>query len=327
MNDAIYLGMDIGSVSVNTVILDSEGKLLASDYRRSRGMVVPAVKAGIAWARDNIPHGAVIGGCGTTGSGRELAGALIGADVVKNEISAHAAGAVDFCPDVRTVLEIGGEDSKIILFEHGVPTDFAMNTLCAAGTGAFLDQMASRLDIPITELGGMALRAANEARISGRCTVFAESDMIFKQQAGVPVDDIVKGLCRSMVRNYLTDVAQGKKIVSPVLFQGGVAANRGIVAAFGRELGLEVIVPENYGVMGAIGIALLAKAEMEGSLRVSSMKTLEAIESAEFRTSSFTCLNCANECEVVRFEENGKPVGHRGGRCGRWERSSQPVMA
>lgn len=298
-----------------------DGDLLASDYRRSRGQVIAAIKDGMRWARAALSEGSVIAGCGTTGSGRELARVLIGADVVKNEISAHAAGAVAFCPNVGTVLEIGGEDSKIIVFENGVPTDFAMNTLCAAGTGAFLDQMAARLGIPVDALGDMALRAEGEARISGRCTVFAESDMIFKQQAGVPVDDIVKGLCRSMVRNYLGDVGQGKKIREPVLFQGGVAANKGIVAAFQSELGKPVVVPENFGVMGAIGIALLARAEMETSGRKSAMRPFDEIETAQFGTRAFGCGGCANDCEIVRFEKDGAATGYRGGRCGKWERT------
>ena len=319
MKDKVYVGVDIGSVSVNTVLVDSSGKLIASDYRRSRGQVIAAIKDGMRWAKGAIPPETAIAGCGTTGSGRELAKALIGADVVKNEISAHAAGAIDYCPGVGTVLEIGGEDSKIIVFENGVPTDFAMNTLCAAGTGAFLDQMAARLEIPIGKLGGMALRALGEARISGRCTVFAESDMIFKQQTGVPVDDIVRGLCKSMVRNYLADVGQGKKIREPILFQGGVAANEGIVDAFRRELGMIVTVPETFGVMGAIGIALLTKSEMETSGHQTAMRTFDEIEAAEFRTTAFSCSGCVNDCEIVRFEKDGTPIGHRGGRCGKWD--------
>ncbi len=327
MNDKIYIGIDIGSVSVNTVILDGSGKLIASDYRRSRGQVIAAVKDAMRWAREVIPSGSIVAGCGTTGSGRELAKAILGADVAKNEISAHAAGAVHHCPEVRTVLEIGGEDSKIIVFENGVPTDFAMNTLCAAGTGAFLDQMASRLQVPVSELGDMALRAKGKARISGRCTVFAESDMIFKQQSGVPMDDIVRGLCSSMVRNYLGDVAQGKKIREPVLFQGGVAANKGIVNAFREELGMAITVPERFDVMGAIGMALLTKSEMESSGKRTSMRPFEEIATAEFRTTAFSCGQCANDCEIVRVDSGKDAIGYRGGRCGKWERFPEVGMA
>jgi len=243
---------------------------------------------------------------------------LVGADIVKNEISAHAAGALSLKSDVRTVLEIGGEDSKIIIFEDGVPVDFAMNTLCAAGTGAFLDQIAGRLAIPVEELGALACGASRAARISGRCTVFAESDIIFKQQAGVPVDEIVKGLCLAMVRNFLADVGHGKKIRGPVLFQGGVAANSGIVAAFESELGMPVIVPPHHGVMGALGIALLARSAMRESGMPSRMRPFSDISKAEFRSSVFECEGCANRCEIVRFEESSTPAAFRGGRCGRW---------
>jgi predicted CoA-substrate-specific enzyme activase len=137
-------------------------------------------------------------------------------------------------PDVQTVVEIGGQDSKIIILRDGIVTDFAMNTVCAAGTGSFLDHQAERLNIPIEEFGNIALKSKSPVRIAGRCSVFAESDMIHKQQMGHPTSDIVAGLCDALVRNYLNNVGKGKDIMSPVLFQGGVAANAGIKAALER---------------------------------------------------------------------------------------------
>lgn len=316
MSDKIYLGMDTGSVSLNTVLISGEGVVLASDYRRTCGRIIETVKEAVSWAAAEVGKDK-FAGVGTTGSGRQLTAALLGADLVKNEITAHTRAAIHCHPDARTILEIGGEDSKIVLLENGLPVDFAMNTLCAAGTGAFLDQLAGRLDIPVEKLGTMEAAAESETAISGRCTVFAESDIIYKQQTGHSLESIVKGLCRSLVRNYLSDTANGKEICPPVLFQGGVAANSGIVRAFEEELGCPVIRPEHYQVMGAYGAALLAKDVMEGE--ASRVRPLEVILKSDLCPRSFQCCECGNNCEIIQFREQGQSIGQIGGRCDRWK--------
>ena len=254
-----YLGVDVGSVSTNVVVIDEEQNLIASRYLRTSGKPIQTVQEGINSIGQEIGEEIEIRGAGTTGSARYLSGLIIGADVVKNEITAHAVAASNLVPDVRTIIEIGGQDSKIIIMRDGIVTDFAMNTVCAAGTGSFLDQQASRLCIPIEHFGDYALRAKNPVRIAGRCAVFAESDMIHKQQLGYNTEDIVAGLCEALARNYLNNVGKGKEILPPVLFQGGVAANQGLVQAFQKELGVDLIIPPYYGVMGAIGAAILAQ--------------------------------------------------------------------
>ena len=255
----VYLGVDVGSVSTNLVIIDQQNRVLAYEYLRTRGQPIRAVQEGLKLLEQKMPAGAIVAGVGTTGSARTLTGVVVGADTVKNEITAHAVAAGLIVPDVQTVLELGGQDSKIILLRHGVVTDFAMNTICAAGTGSFLDHQAARLGIPIEEFGPLALRAQNPVHIAGRCSVFAESDMIHKQQIGHPTEDIIAGLCDALVRNYLNNVGKGKEILPPVVFQGGVAANVGIRAAFEKALQLEVHVPPHYLVMGALGAAHLAQ--------------------------------------------------------------------
>jgi predicted CoA-substrate-specific enzyme activase len=258
-----------------------------------------------------------IAGAGTTGSGRYLAGAIIGADIVKNEITAHAVAARLEVPEVQTILEIGGQDSKIIILRQGVVIDFAMNTVCAAGTGSFLDQQAARLGIPIENFGELALKARHPVRIAGRCTVFAESDMIHKQQMGHNIEDIIGGLCEALVRNYLNNVAKGKEILAPIVFQGGVAANAGIRAAFSKALGQEIIVPRHFAVMGALGAALLARDYVNNN-RETKFKGFEVAEE-EFRAHSFTCQGCSNLCEIVNIEEEGSIVARWGSRCGKWD--------
>jgi predicted CoA-substrate-specific enzyme activase len=328
-----YLGVDVGSVSTNFVILDEDLEVRAWVYRRTQGQPIVAVQRGLEELAEKLDESVEIRGVGVTGSARYLTGVIVGADVVKNEITAHAVGAMHVVPDVRTVLEIGGQDSKLILLEDGVVTDFAMNTVCAAGTGSFLDHQAARIGIPIEEFGGHAVRSEKAAQIAGRCSVFAESDMIHKQQMGYSTEDIVYGLCESLVRNFLNNLATGKELASPVVFQGGVAANAGMKRAFSEALGIDVIVPEYHNVMGAIGSALLGR---EATIRNGHFSHFKGFEASriEYVTSSFHCKGCENNCEIVQCEVDGEVLARWGGRCGKWEvdapaaaRTSEPVFA
>ncbi|MFW5991945.1 MAG: acyl-CoA dehydratase activase, partial [Halanaerobiaceae bacterium] len=181
--DKCFLGIDVGSVSTDLALVDSFGNLLDKIYLRTKGQPVKIIKKGLKILADRYPDLSVTG-TGTTGSGRKLAGVMVGADVIKNEITTHAVAAAHIIPEVKTVIEIGGQDSKIIIIRDQIAVDFAMNSVCAAGTGSFLDQQALRLEIPIEEFGHYAVKAKNPVRIAGRCSVFAESDMIHKQQLG-----------------------------------------------------------------------------------------------------------------------------------------------
>ena len=319
MNETVWVGIDVGSITCKIAVIDEKAGILATTYRRTQGRVIDAVKQGLAELTYVLADCAV-GGCVTTGSGRQLAAALVGADAEKNEISAHARAVLHLHPEARTILEIGGEDSKIILLRDGIPVDFAMNTVCAAGTGAFLDQLAARLDIRVEDLGHLAAASRRDVAIAGRCTVFAESDIIFKQQTGHRIEDIVAGACRALVRNYLNDVGKGKHIEPPILFLGGVAANTGIRRAFADALGHPVTIPDHHNVMGAFGAALVAR---EGGRRQSSMRDLKDIQESDFRVRSFTCPHCPNACEVLRFSDGVRTIAHLGGRCDRWTDSDR----
>ena len=309
-----YMGIDVGSVSTDIVLLDENLQVVEKIYLRTKGNPIKVIQEGIKLL-SNKYKSEEIKGVGTTGSGRHIAGALLGADVIKNEITAHAIASLNLDKDVRTIIEIGGQDSKIIILEDGIVTDFAMNTVCAAGTGSFLDRQAERLDIPIEKFGDYALKSNIPVRIAGRCAVFAESDMIHKQQLGYNQEDIIKGLCTALVRNYLSNVGKGKEIKSKVFFQGGVAANKGIKKAFEDELGLPIYVPKDYDVMGAIGVAIMVSELAEN--KKSNFKGFEIGES-DFTSTSFECNGCANQCEVVNIKENLKIVGCFGDKCGKW---------
>ena len=313
-----YLGIDVGSVSTNLVVIDGDSRVLVALYLRTRGQPILAVQEGMRRVDEALKGKVVeICGVGTTGSARTLSGVIVGADTIKNEITAHAVAASRLVPDVQTVLEIGGQDSKIILLREGIVTDFAMNTVCAAGTGSFIDHQAARLHIPIEEFGALALQSKAAVRIAGRCSVFAESDMIHKQQMGHQFPDIIAGLCDALVRNYLNNVGKGKEILPPVVFQGGVAANAGIRAAFEKALGLKVIVPEYFSVMGAIGAALLAKAAVQEK-KQTAFRGFD-VARLEYQATSFECQGCPNVCEIVNITVEGEVLARWGGRCGKWE--------
>lgn len=313
-----YLGIDVGSVSTNLAVLSESGDVIECLYLRTQGQPIKAIQSGIGQLKERLPNDVEIMGAATTGSARRLAGVIVGADVVKNEITAHAVAAMRVVPDVHTVLEIGGQDSKIIIIRDGVVVDFAMNSVCAAGTGSFLDHQASRLGIAIEEFGDLAAQAKTPVRIAGRCSVFAESDMIHKQQMGHAVPDIIAGLCQALVRNYLNNVGKGKDVQPPVVFQGGVAANKGIKAAFEAALETEIFVPPHFDVMGAVGAALLAQEQVEHTKASTQFRGFE-ISDIPYNASSFECKGCANRCEVVEIKQDSTVLARWGDRCGKWQ--------
>lgn len=310
----VYLGIDVGSVTTKLVLVTERGELVSRSYLRTQGRPIAVLQQGLEEIQGWLPSQGEIRGVGVTGSARYLAGAVVGADVVKNEITAQAVGAVHYVPGVRTVIEIGGQDSKLIIIRDGMVVDFAMNTVCAAGTGSFLEQQASRLGIGIADLGEHALRSQTPVRISGPCTVFAESDMIHKQQMGYRMEDIVYGLCQSLVRNYLNDIVQGKEIAPPLVFQGGVAFNKGIVRVFEESLKTRVIVPPFHEAMGAIGVALLAQEEMSDRGKTTGFKGF-GVSGIAYSTSSFECRACSKLCEIAQVLQNGEVIACWGGRC------------
>lgn len=316
----VYLGIDVGSVTTKFAALDKRKQFISSIYLRTQGKPIAMIQEGLRQIKEELPQNAMIRGVGTTGSARYLAEVVAGADVVKNEITSQAVAALQYLPEVQTIIEIGGQDSKIIILREGIAIDFGMNTVCAAGTGSFLDHQALRLNIHIEDFGRRALQSENPVRIAGRCTVFAESDMIHKQQMGYSTEDILYGLCQALVRNYLNNVGLGKEILPPVVFQGGVAFNQGIVRALKESLSTNVIVPPHHEVTGAIGAAILAHEEIMRTGNVTKFKGFEITE-ADYRTSSFECKTCPSLCEIVHISLNDMILAHWGDRCDLWERT------
>jgi predicted CoA-substrate-specific enzyme activase len=309
----VYLGVDVGSVTAKIVIIDAaDNTVLHSLYIRTHGDPITALRRGLSKLKDKGSYNILASA--TTGSGRTLAAKLIGTDLIKNEITTHTLAALAITPDIQTILEIGGQDSKIIIIRKGYAIDFAMNNVCAAGTGSFLDQQAGRLGVQVEDMGTMALESANPATISGRCTVFAETDMIHKQQIGVARNDIIAGLCKSLVRNYLATVGRGKQILGPIFFQGGVAANIGIVKEFEKQIGLPVQVSKYFGVAGAYGAAIYAQRSGPSEIPFNGFDILDR----DYKIKTFTCRKCEEECTVLQLMREGKLVSFWNDRCGRY---------
>ena len=305
-----YLGIDIGSISTKGVIIDEDNNILASSYIWTEGNPIKAVKTLISNLKNdfNMDKYKIIG-VGTTGSARKLIGSMLGANIIKNEITAHAIGTLSMYPNVKTIFEIGGQDSKIILIENGIVVDYAMNTLCAAGTGAFLSSQANRLGINVEDFGNISLKSHNPTKIAARCTVFAESDLVHKIQMGYSKEDIVAGLCKSIALNYLNNVGKGKKIKPPIIFQGGVSKNIGVKKAFEDELKQEVIVDKNGHLFGALGIAILSKkAPYKTNFSFSVTKD-------NFETREISCNKCNNHCEIICVSKNKQIIDAWGNRC------------
>lgn len=309
-----FLGVDIGSISTKGVIIDEQNNIIASNYLYTEGSPVDAVKRLIKDLKTKINHNEYqVVSVGTTGSARKLIGVLLNASIVKNEITAHAVGTTSIYPNVRTIFEIGGQDSKIILLNNKIVTDYAMNTLCAAGTGAFLSSQAKRLGIDINDFGTLALQSKNRVDIAARCTVFAESDLVHKAQMGYKKEDIVAGLCKSVVNNYLNNVGKGKKIIPPIVFQGGVSKNIGVVAAMEEITKEKIIVDKNSHLMGALGVAILAKKSL-----IEKPFSFDVIEKS-FLTEEKKCHGCSNNCEIICVKVDNKLVDSWGNRCEKGE--------
>jgi predicted CoA-substrate-specific enzyme activase len=306
-----YLGLDIGSVSTNVVVIDEFGTVIHDVYLRTAGRPIEAVQQGLAEVEQRWGGRLEIRGVGTTGSGRELIAEFVGADAVNDEITAHKTGAVHISntlggEPVDTIFEIGGQDSKFISIENGVVVDFAMNEACAAGTGSFLEEQAEKLGISIKgEFAKLALSAVSPTRLGERCTVFMERDVTGWLHKGETVPSLVAGLSYSIALNYLNRVVRGRKIGNVIYFQGGTAYNDAVTAAFASVLGKKITVPPYNGVMGAIGMALIARQWHQATGAATRFRGYD-LHKLEMSSRDFVCKACSNYCDMKEFVIEGQ---------------------
>lgn len=342
-----YLGIDVGSVSTNLAMLDENGRLLHGIYLRTAGRPIEAVNQGLREMRELVGTRVRVRGVGTTGSGRELIGELVGADTVNDEITAHQTGARHVHERfvgqlagaggkeraVDTIFEIGGQDAKYISMDRGVVVDFAMNEACAAGTGSFLEEQAERLGIEIKdEFSRLALSSKSPARLGERCTVFMERDVNARLQQGASIADLAAGLAYSVALNYLNRVVRGRRIGEVIYFQGGTAYNDAVAAAFAGILGQRIIVPPHNGIIGAIGMALIAQEMAEpkrrraaaagadagtgsvpGEGRASAFRGFD-LKQVRFQSREFVCKACSNLCDMKEITIEGRKT-YWGDKC------------
>jgi len=346
-----YLGVDVGSVSTNVVVIDRDGRVVEEIYTQTQGRPIEVVTDALKQIERQWGTKLNIRGAGTTGSGRELIGELIGADTINDEITAHKTGATFVgqklldgrVPD--TIFEIGGQDSKYISLQDGIVVDFTMNEACAAGTGSFLEERAEELEIAIEgEFAELALSSQAPIRLGERCTVFMERDVNSYLQRGASKADLVAGLAFSVVYNYINRVVRGRKIGQSIFFQGGTAYNDSVAAAFAAVCGTQIIVPPHNGVIGAIGAALLARDKMlyapasesaspgkpigqyvpvgpagedarqaDPAARPSRFRGYD-LSKVDYTLREFTCKGCSNACQIQQFDVEGEKT-YWGDKC------------
>ncbi|GAI98961.1 unnamed protein product, partial [marine sediment metagenome] len=284
-----FLGLDIGSVSIKLALLEGD-TLAAKAYLRNQGLI-PTIQQGLK----QMP-GVKVSGVGVTGSGKEFVSSLVGGDFVDSEVISHMIAALKVYPDARTIMDVGGEDSKLMLVKNGVLSDFQMNSTCGAGSGAMVETIASRLGYKIEDVGKIALESKEHLALPQKCGIFMQSEVVSQLNKGRAASDILMGVCRALTSNYLM-LAKGKKLLEPVIFQGAVAKNKAVVKAFEEALNCPVIVPEYPEFAGAVGIALLTEEQMNG--RKTNFRG-DVILAPEYRIEVRQCPDpCPNECELT----------------------------
>ncbi|MBE9515334.1 MAG: hypothetical protein IMY79_04295, partial [Chloroflexi bacterium] len=315
-----YLGVDVGSTSTKAVIMDESGtRLLAKNYLMTAGRPVEAIRQVF---RNLLRDGAdrvKIAGVGVTGSGRYLVGGFIGADLIKNEITAQTRAAADMDPEAD-IIEIGGQDSKLVIKRNGVVVDYRMNKACAAGTGSFIDELAEMLGVSVTngEFADLAFAAPHTIDLGTRCAAFMSQAVASAQQEGVPLEIITASLANSIAKNYISKVVEHRKLGDKVILTGAVFYNKAVVSAFHQQLeGKTLTVAQHKEVSGAIGAALLAREAIAG--QESKFRGFQEVVDSECKLTTFVCKGCDNNCTITRMEMPGAESSYYGSRCDKYD--------
>ena len=318
----VYLGMDVGSTTTKYALINNDREIIHKTYVPTHGKPIEVTQRLLAFIRDDIGKRIEIVGMATTGSGRNVVGDFLNADLIIDEITAHARGAVEICPEVDTIFEIGGQDSKYISIANTYPLDFDMNKVCAAGTGSFLHELANKYGINIVgEFQEIALSSEKPVKLAERCTVFMESDLVSYHQKGVKKKDLIAGLCYAIVYNYLNRVVGKRKTGQKVMFLGGPSLNKGVVAAFENVLGRGLLVPRHREVIGAYGAAISVQEKMRIEKKESTFRGLDSAIKDRMEYAEKVCRadpHCHNKCKLKIYDFDGRR-SIWGGECGRYE--------
>jgi len=318
--ERVYIGIDIGSTTTKYAVINEKREIVHKCYVPTKGRPIEVTQYLLRVIKEQIGDRIEIAGVATTGSGRNVVGDFLNADLIIDEITAHARGAVEIDPEVDTIFEIGGQDSKYIFIQNRNPLDFDMNKVCAAGTGSFLHELANKYGINIVgEFQEIAMSSDHPVRLTERCTVFMESDLVSYHQKGVDIKDLMAGLCYAIVHNYLNRVVGKRKIGKRIMFLGGPSLNKAVVAAFENVLGREIIVPPHREVLGAYGAAISVQEKMEQEgVKKSMFRGLESAINDRLEYEERICNGCSNQCKLKVYDFGGRK-SIWGGECGRYE--------
>ncbi len=315
-----YLGIDCGSVGIKLALIDTGINVLSKVYLRNKGILL-TLKKGLEEIADECSK-YEIAAVGVTGSGRQFASYLIGADTVKTEILTHTIATLNFYPEVRTIMDIGGEDCKIMSVREGILEDFVMNSICGAGTGSVIETIASRIGIKVEDVGDLALQSKERLDFPGKCGVFAQSAVVSCLNSGKRKEDILMGVVRALVNNYLM-LGRGIELKPPFVYQGATAQNKAIVRALEEQLQNNIIVPKYAPEMGAIGAAILAQINSNGK---TSFKGFDILNK-DYSTKTIKANGCENNCEITCLYDGEKYAGSSGNRCDKCIPKLEEVLA
>ena len=301
-----YLGLDSGSVSLKAVIINEKGKIIKSAYIKNYNLMIT-----LKQILNEVKVDEKIYGVGVTGTGQEFISKMVGADITEPEIIAHSTAALKLFPDVQTILDIGGQDSKLIVVKEKILRKINFNELCGAGTGGIIELIASELDVKLNDVGRIALESKNDFPFAGKCGVFARSSVVDRKNKGVDRRDILMGVCKALVHNYFAILSKGVRLRPPYVFQGATAKNIALVKCMENELQCKVNIPEHPHLMGAYGIALIALEDFKGETKFKGFD----IANSDFKAKTFIAKGCSNNCEITEIYEDDKKIGCIGNRC------------
>lgn len=298
--DQCIIGLDVGSTTTKAILLrTTDDAVLASVYLRTNGDPVGASRECYRSLQAQVQVPLKIIGLGTTGSGRAIAGLHAQTEGVVNEIIAHATAAVHFDAEVDTIFEIGGQDAKYTYITNKVPSDYAMNEACSAGTGSFLEEAAKEaMGIETSEIGDIALRSRRAPNFNDQCAAFIGSNIKTAIQEGINQEDIVSGLVYAICQNYVNRVKGNRLVGKKIFMQGGVCYNKAVPVAMAALTGKTIIVPPEPGLMGAFGVALDIKQKLR--LGLLEEKTFDLGVLAGRGVSygaSFICSGAKDKCD------------------------------
>lgn len=316
-----YVGIDAGSTTTKLVLIDSDGKLLYSLYGSNEGNPLQSVIKMLKQLYSEIPEKAVIRYSGVTGYGEKLIQTALNVDLNEIETIAHYTAAKKFMPNVTSIVDIGGQDMKYIKMKNGSIDNIMLNEACSSGCGSFIETFAKSLNISIQEFVNAAIEARRPVDLGSRCTVFMNSKIKQAQKEGYSVGDISAGLSYSVIKNAIQKVMKVRDVKTlgdHIVVQGGTFYNDAVLRAFELIVGKNVVRPDIAGLMGAYGVALLAKEQYEANLDmeyVSTITKLDALDSLKIDISHVRCNGCENHCllTINKFSNGSRYIS--GNRC------------